>query len=48
MGTSARLDPLLAQAIELLNSIYRDAGENVKADELIAQFRREMDFAQAP
>ena len=42
-----QLDPLLQQAVELLSSLYRDAGERAKAAGLIAQYRREMGFAPA-
>jgi predicted Zn-dependent protease len=39
------LDPLLAQAVELLSGLYRDADEGAKAAGIVAQYRREMGLA---
>ena len=42
-----QLDPLLAQAVELLSGLYRDAGEGAKAAGIVAQYRLEMGLVTA-
>ncbi|HEX4165114.1 MAG TPA: hypothetical protein VHZ55_06530 [Bryobacteraceae bacterium] len=37
-----QLDHLLAQAVNLLNQIYRAQGENIKAEDLLARYRASM------
>jgi hypothetical protein len=37
-----QLDPLLLQAVQLLNQVYRSRGQAAKADQLIAQYRAAM------
>jgi hypothetical protein len=39
---AVQLDPLLLQAVQLLNQVYRSRGQAAKADQLIAQYRAAM------
>ena len=40
-----QLDSLLAQAVDLLNQVYRVRGENAKRDELLARYQKAMGIA---
>jgi Tfp pilus assembly protein PilF len=39
---AVELDPLLLQAVQLLSQTYRQQGQPVKADELVARYRTAM------
>jgi predicted Zn-dependent protease len=41
------LDPLLEQGVELLSSLYKELGEDPKAAELIARYKRDMGITSA-